>query len=295
MATSTAKETINNQLTEWYFSNRDILMASSSSIFNSLRPKAMEAFVELGIPDRSQEKYKYTDVSSIFLTPFNRYIGPKKILFDVEDLFHCDIPELDTELVLLVNGWFYENRPRIDRLPGGILVGSLAEAARSYPDLVGEHYSRYADFQSDGLVAFNTAFAQDGIFIYLPKGSGQERAVQVVNILLSPEDLFVQHRNLIIVEEGALARVVVCDHSLSAHQFLTNSVTEVFVGPNASLDLTKLQNEHNRSSQLASTFIHQERDSRVTFNTVTLHGGLIRNNVYSSLNGPGAENLTLGL
>jgi Fe-S cluster assembly protein SufD len=119
--------------------------------------------------------------------------------------------------------------------------------------------------------------------------------VQIVNILLSPEDLFVQHRNLVIIEDQATARIVVCDHSLSAHHYLTNSVTEIFVGANAHLDYVKLQNENNNSNQISTSFIHQERSSNAVFNTITLHGGLIRNNVYTCLAGEGASNQTLGL
>ena len=295
MSTVVDKKQLDIQLTDWYFSSRDRLMATSSSLFNSLRPEAMESFRKLGIPDKSLESYLYTDIREIFLTPFNKYVEPRQILFSVEDMFHCDIPELDTELILLVNGWFYENRPKLETLQNGIIVGSMAEAARQYPALVGKYYSKYADFRTDGLVALNTAFAQDGTFIYIPKGAGNNKAFQIVNILLSPEDLFVQHRNLVIVEENATANVVVCDHSLSSHKFLTNSVTEIHAGQNARLNYFKLQNEHNLSNQVASSYLHQERDSQVIFNTVTLHGGKIRNNVKVKLNGEGADNQTLGL
>jgi Fe-S cluster assembly protein SufD len=92
-----------------------------------------------------------------------------------------------------------------------------------------------------------------------------------------------------------MARIVVCDHSLSAHQFLTNSVTEIYLGKNAGLDYLKLQNEHNNSNQLATSYIHQERGSHSIFNTVTLHGGLIRNNVFNRLEGEGSDSKTLGL
>ncbi len=295
METVSEKHLLDNQLTDWYFNNRDQLMNSSSSVFNSLRPAAMESFRKLGIPDRSMENYESTDIPKVFLSPLNRYIEPRKILFAVEDLFHCDIPELDTELILLVNGWFYENRPKLQVLTGGMIIGSMAEAAKKYPDLLKRHYSKYADYEIDGLVALNTAFARDGTFIYVPRGAGSDRAVQIVNVLLSPEDLFVQHRNLVIVEDHATARVVVCDHSLSAHHYLTNSVTEIYVGPNAHLDYVKLQNENDNSNQISTSFVHQERSSDVVFNTITLHGGLIRNNVYTRLNGEGASNQTLGL
>lgn len=295
MDTVSDKLLLDNQLTDWYFANQDQLMNSSTSVFNSFRPAAMESFRKLGIPDQTLENYKSTDLPKIFLAPLKKYIGQRKIMFAVEDLFHCDIPELDTELVLLVNGWFYENRPRLQVLPGGMIVGSMAEAAKQYPDLLRQHYSKYAGFENDGLVALNTAFAQDGTFVYIPEGAGSDRAVQIVNVLLSPEDLFVQHRNLVIVEDHARARIVVCDHSLSARHYLTNSVTEIFIGANAHLDYVKLQNENNNSNQISSSFVHQERSSEAVFNTITLHGGLIRNNVYASLAGEGASNHTLGL
>lgn len=100
MAEKIARDRINNQLTDWYLENQDKLITASSPVLNKSRAEAIEVFRELGIPDRSLEKYKYTDVSASFLASFNRYIGPRKILFDVDDLFRCDIPELDTELAL---------------------------------------------------------------------------------------------------------------------------------------------------------------------------------------------------
>lgn len=295
MDVAEVKKDISKELSDWYFSTRDQLMTASNSVFNSLRPGAMEAFRQLGIPGKSLENYRYTDLIPSFLLPINKYIEPRKIIFSVEDMFHCDIPDLDTEVLLLVNGWFHQNQPSMQTLPNGMIIGSMAEAARKYPEIVQEHYGKYARFEEDGLIALNTGFAQDGIFVYVPKNAGSDKAIQIVNILLSPESLLVQHRNLIVLEEGAQAVVVVCDHSLSAHQYLTNAVTEVFVGANARLEFYKVQNEHNDSRQLSTTHFHQEKDSRVNFNTVSLHGGLIRNNVYAKLAGAGAENNTFGL
>ena len=57
--------------------------------------------------------------------------------------------------------------------------------------------------------------------------------------------MFNQHRNLIIVEKNAEFSIIICDHTLSPQKFLTNSVTEVYVGENAHFDLIRMQNEHN--------------------------------------------------
>ena len=295
MTEAIIKEKVDSHFTDWYFANRDLLMAESNSVFNAFRPEAMDYFKKLGIPDRGNENYKYSDLKDVFKLPFNRYLQPKKIVFSVEDMFRCDIPELDTELMMLVNGWYYDREKPLIHFDNGIVMGSMAQAAREMPGLLEKHYGKYADHKQDGLVALNTAFAQDGTFVYVPKSASTEKPIQIVNILLSPEDLLVQHRNMVIVDEGANASIVICDHSLSPHNYLTNAVTEVYVGENAGLDFVKVQNEHDNSRQLSSSFFYQERFSRVTFDTVSLHGGLIRNNIRATLAGEGAENTTQGV
>jgi Fe-S cluster assembly protein SufD len=72
-------------------------------------------------------------------------------------------------------------------------------------------------------------------------------------------------------------------------------VTEVFVGENAHFDYFKVQNEHNDSVQVSHMFINQEAATNVQTSTVTLHGGLVRNNLNVKLNGEGGENRAYGL
>jgi len=56
-----------------------------------------------------------------------------------------------------------------------------------------------------------------------------------------------------------------------------------------------MQNENSLSSQITHAFIHQEESSKVTSNTISLHGGLIRNNFFVRLNGTGCESNLYGL
>ena len=80
---------------------------------------------------------------------------------------------------------------------------------------------------------------------------------------------------MFILEENSSLDVVICDHTLSDTPFLTNSLTETYVGQNASLDITRMQNEHNNSVQFTNSYVYQERDSRASTNVITLHGGSI--------------------
>jgi len=275
--------------------NLEVLKNGAPKFIVEKRFDGMEQFRKLGIPGLSDESYRYTDLQASFDNDYKYFLSPRNIQFEVEDIFKCDVPELDTHVVLLLNGWYYNRNQLITELPGGVIVGSFAEAAKQYPELVAKHFGAYADASSEGLVALNTAFVRDGIFLYVPKNTVMDQPIQIINLLMDDEDGMTQHRNLFVIEENAQAQIVVCDHTLSASNFLTNSVTEAYTGQNAHLDYIRVQNEHNGSRQVSHLFFNQEKDSHVAANTISLHGGLIRNNMFVQMNGEGCENYTSGL
>ena len=295
MSTIAEKVSLKDEFLNLYRENREEIAANSSSLLNRNRDEAADSFARIGFPAKGSEDYRYADIEGVFRNKLAKQFGGQKVSFNVREIFHCDVPDLETNLLLLVNGRYYNNDGGLKRLPGGIVAGSLAQAADEMPEIVQEHYGRYAGGSGDGLVALNTAFAQDGIFVYVPDGAKVEKPLQIVNIMISDTDLMAQHRNLFVAGKNAEAGIVICDHSLSAHRFLTNSVNEVFSGEGSNLSFARIQNEHNGSSQITHTFSHQEATSRLSATTISLHGGFIRNNVHVRLNGEHAENHTLGL
>jgi Fe-S cluster assembly protein SufD len=76
---------------------------------------------------------------------------------------------------------------------------------------------------------------------------------------------------------------------------LTDVVTEVVVGPGATIEHDKFQNEHHRSFHVGLTHIRQEARSTVTSNAVTMGGAIARNNVGVVLAGEGCEATLNGL
>ncbi len=295
MSDKTTAIPIRDELVNLYLNNLDLITEGSAEVLNQHRQEAIQHFKLLGLPTQKNEKYKYSRIEPIFAHNYEKYFAPKRIAFNVDDIFRCDIPELDTHLVLVLNGFFLSKAEKITTLPSGAIVGSLAEAAKQFPELVKARYNRLAENQTDGLVALNTAFAQDGVFIYIPRNVVESKPIQIINLLMSDENQLVQYRNLIVVEEGAQANVLVCDHTLSPKRFLSNVVTEIFVGNNAKLEFVKMQNEHNDSALLTHTYAHQQRDSRLTTNLLSLHGGFIRNNLSVTLAGEGADAQLYGL
>ena len=278
-----------------YRDNIDKISSISSPYINSFRSAAFEKFSELGIPTRKSEAYKYTNLNLYFDHDYTGYFLPVASDFQKAEDFRCDVADLDAHGLVLLNGFYPTLNDKLRQLPSGVWVGSLNEAALKFPELIKKHYGKYAGSDTDGLVHLNTAMASDGVFVYVPEGVRLNKPVQVVNLVQSEEDTFNQHRNLIIVEKGAEFSIIICDHTLAPKKFLTNAVTEVFVGEEAHFDLIRVQNEHNAACKVTHTFIHQERSSVTSSINMTLHGGLIRNSTYHYLGGEGAETSSCGL
>lgn len=295
MSNNTIATPISEEYVNLFSNNLDLIAEGSADLLNQHREEAIQYFKMLGIPSQKNEKYKYSKIEPLFTYNYEKYFVPKRINFNVNDIFRCDIPELDTHLALVLNGFYLAKGEKLITLPNGVILGSLAEAATKLPHLVNGRYNSLAENRADGLVAFNTAFAQDGVFIYIPRNVVESKPIQIINLLMSDENQLVQYRNLIVVDEGAQANVLVCDHTLSPKRFLSNVVTEIFVGNNAKLEFVKMQNEHNDSAQVTHTYAHQQGDSRLITNVLSLHGGFIRNNLSVTLAGEGADAQLYGL
>ena len=270
-----------------YNESKEKLFEDSSGIINDIRNKAFQDFVSQGIPTRKNENYKYTNLNPYF-SPEYEFVHRRKIT-DKNDkaIYRCDIHELDSYLTTVTNGWY--NDIKQEGLPEGVILKSFKKTSKENPELIEKYFAKIAKTNADPMVALNPAFAQDGYFLYVPKNVIIEKPIQILNFLEAEKDTYVTQRNLVIVERSAQVNLILCEHTLNLNKYLSNSVTEIFVGENANVNYYTLQNQHNNSANINSVFINQERDSVVTTHTTSMHGGLIRNNLKFELNGENAQ------
>lgn len=265
-----------------------IICQHSAEALNAPRAAAFADFERLGFPTRKQEKYKYTDVSKFFEPDYGLNLNRLEIPVNPYEVFKCDVPNMSTSLYFVVNDAFCKVAPPAT-LPDGVLFGSLKEMAEKHPDLVKKYYGKLADTSKDGVTAFNTAFAQDGVFLYVPKRVVVEKPIQLVNILRADVNFMVNRRVLVILEEGAQARLLACDHAMDNVNFLATQVIEVFVGENAVFDLYELEETHTSTVRISNLYVKQEAGSNVLLNGMTLYNGTTRNTTEVTLAGEGAE------
>ena len=271
-----------SQYTDLYRQCRQMICDHSSDVMNAPRDAAYERFARQGFPSRRVERYKYTDIEALFAPDYGLNLNRLDIPVNPYDAFRCDVPNLSTSLYFVVNDAFYQKAQTAAPLPEGVVIGSLRQHANQL-------YNRLAAQDDDAVTHLNTMLAQDGLFVYVPRGVVVDRAVQVINILRSDVDLMVNRRVLIVMEEGAEAKFLFCDHAADDRHFLATQVIEAFVGPGARLDLYCLEETHHKSTRVSNVYIRQERDSSVNHNVITLHNGTTRNKLNLDLVGEGAE------
>ena len=277
------------QYIELYTQARNMLNAHSSAVMNAVRDTAFEDFKRQGFPSRKVERYKYTSMDKLFAPNYGVNVNRVEFPVNPYSVFSCDVPNLSTSLYFVVNDSFYKKAlPKVG-LPEGVEVMSLKDAADERPELVGKYYGQIAKTSEDAVTALNTMLAEDGLFIHVGKNVKVDRAIQVVNILRSDVDLMVNRRVLIVMDEGAEAKLLFCDDSADDRNFLGTQVIEAYVGENASLDLYCLEETHDKNTRVSNVYIEQQANSRVNHNVITLRNGIPRTRLDLVFKGEGAE------
>lgn len=259
------------------------------------RDIAFSKFVELGIPDHTNEEYKYADITQICSKDYFFEFDQASSKHDLNDFFQCAVEDMDTHVILLSNGAYYSGNKPIENLPEGVIVCGFKDANQKYPELIEKYFDKNASSIEDGIISLNTMLANDGLFIYIPENVNIDKTIQLVNLTHGFGNKNIFKRNLFIVEKNASLKLVICDHTLNNSNNFVVDVSEAFISDNAHLEYYALQNEPNQSGVINSLIVNQERYSSFTGLALSLHGGIIRNNLYVKLSGEYSEANLYGL
>lgn len=277
------------QYIDLYKEHHEVIDKHSARVLNALRPEALRCIESCELPTTKHEDYQHTDLVAMYAPDYGLNITRIELPTQPQEAFRCDVPNLSTQLYFLVGDNFYRNN-RNKELPDGVLVGSLSDMAEAHPELVARCYGKIADMSKEVTVALNTLLAQDGFFLYIPKGVVLDKPIQLVNIIGGGVSMMHNRRILVVAEEGAQAKLLVCDHSEEdGITQLISQVTEIWAGKGAVVDYYSLEENASCVQRISSTYVHQEADSNVLVNGITLRNGTTRDNYHIALEGEGAE------
>ena len=200
--------------------------------------------------------------------------------------------------LVFVNGVFSPDLslPRVSRIGLGLSLESLATAIRrgDESDLQNEIGSA-ATNTSSAFTALNSAFFSDGALIRIADGASLDGTIDLVFVSTDNADSVSHVRNLIVAGRNCRATIVESYVSTGEAAYFTNAVTEVLLSEGARVNHYKLQSEGMSAFHVGTTQARQLRSSYYESFSFATGGDLSRTNVYTVLEGDGAECVLNGL
>lgn len=262
-----------------------------SSWAHRLRENAMERFLELGFPSVKEEEWKYTNVAAIARTDFQPTVSSAPASKSGAELKQLgSVPEARASQLVFIDGALQKNLSSLGGLGDQVVAIDLGQAIADerYSEVVRTHLARQADYVVNGFTALNTAFINNGAFVYIPKDVTVEAPIHLLFIAESGRAANFP-RLLIVADKNSKATVVENYVSADAEQYLTNAVVEVVLEEGARLEHYKVQRESVEAFHVATTAVGLGRKSTYDTTTITFGAKLSRHDIVVTMDHEGAE------
>lgn len=256
------------------------------------RQGAIRRFVELGLPHRRIEAWKYTDLRMMLkeaLTPAGNDLEP---ISDSElyQALGADLHGFSAHHLVFVDGVYDEDNSFIISDEAGLVhMTPLREVFDQPPEWFKPKFNTVNPNEDDPTQALNTAFMRDGAVLEIVKGAKLKRPVHLIYISSSAKAEAITERNLIHVDEDASATILESYVHLRAPDTQRNCVTEVSLERGSKLSHIKFQHEGAKASHLSNWMVSIGEDAEYRGFQFTIGAKLSRNNINVSFDGKGAK------
>jgi Fe-S cluster assembly protein SufD len=250
-----------------------------------LRQAAIERFGLLGFPTTHNEEWKYTNLAPFLKTPYQSAPAGTLAIGEVR----AAIP--GAPRLVFLNGRF---APELSA-PGamaGLKVSSLKEALDR--GAVADRIGAIAAFESNALVALNTAMFEDGALVEIADAAVLEAPVELLFVSATAGTPAVTFPRILIVA-GRDSQAQIVETYCGSGSYFTNAVTEVVSGDGAVLEHYKLQEESEAALHFGMLAVRQGASGTFVSHNIAFGAALARNEIEVILDGEGAECTLNGL
>ena len=231
---------------------------------------AIRHLEEKGVPNNKHEDYKYCNIEAVFRKEF------KQVEQTFNELTNVDIAplKLDEAINLVVVNGIYNESLSEKMIVKGLTVKSLNALSSSEKNLV----SSQAKSDTDVMIALNTAFSSNGLFLVVEKGNSIPMPIHIIYVNSSNSNSVINTRNFIHVQATTDVTIVESFYNIGTAKVFSNFVSEKLVDENSKLNCYTFQNEGHLSYSVNTNQVKINKNSNYNNTTMTLSGELVRNN-----------------
>ncbi len=264
---------------------------NNSEWVKKFREKGKAKFLSSGLPSNKKEAWKYTDLSRLSETKYS--FSTEKDSTAKGD--HITLEDMSPFRLVFINGIFSKEHSSLPSL-GGLYVSNFGTEINMDGDQFLDYLGKTDENCVDELSALNMAYLSDGAIIRVEKNISPEFPIHIVYFNNNKDSAAMHYpRNLIIAEANSTLTVIEEYISKEGSSDFTNTVTEIFIDNNASVNHYKIQNENHTSVHIGSLKVVQGTNTNFSSLTASFGGKLTRNNISSNLNGSESQSNIEGL
>ena len=248
---------------------------------NSIRTKAFDNLIEQGLPNKKDENWRFTDLSSIKKGSFR--ISEKKDAPNAD--YNISGHELDSlKTVVFFNGHFQKS---LSTLPKRVRVISNQEYMEQNDWALSQPTKSSFDL-------LNTAFMDSGVSISVDRGVQINEPIRLLFICSGDEKLMTSPR--IHVDVGESSFLSLFEHHVGdCNEYFFNQSVIVNIERNGRFDHIRLQNNSESTINMGNLHVKQQEDSTYDFVQFAFGGKLGRTDVNIDLCEEGANCFVKGL
>lgn len=261
---------------------------------HKIKSKAWDHFLELGLPTRKSEVFRYIKLKSLYSQSFetsqNKTIDPESISSFV-------YPECKQSVLVFVNGHYNPELSNFEAIPKRLVICPLSEAIRTYGAFLNNQWAKGMKEEVDPFAALNAALHQEGVFIYLPPKIFVEIPLQILHVIDTEEvPMLLSPRLHLFAGSQSEIDLVSTQAILSGQKYWINQVEDFTIEEGAHLRHTQAACDESADSwHFDAVRANLKRDSRFKTVSVTNGSKTVRNDYRMTLAGENAEALLNGI
>ncbi len=273
------------------------LRKDTPSFLRTYRQHAWEVYHQLPLPTTREEAWRRTDLRNMDVARF-RFNGISRRLPKIPSILlrPSQVKHESGRLALSSDGSV--QRVFSEELnQQGVVFTDLLTAEEEYPQLLEQVLGKIVRPEESKFAAMSAAFAQNGVFIYIPRGVQVEQHLHSVLWAGSEEREATCSHSIIWVDEGASLTYV--HESISPKhkngQNLHAGTVEIIVGQAASLRLVEVQSWGPQMWNFSHARAEVQQDGQLDWNIAAIGSHLSKSFASVDLSQPGGTARMAGL
>jgi Fe-S cluster assembly protein SufD len=148
------------------------------SELHDLRTSALKNFENKGFPTKKEESWKYTSLNAILKNDFTVFPKSENSI-EFKDVKKYFIHEIDTYKLVFIDGVFSSHLSSTTHEGLDICLMSSALHKPKYKMVIDNYFNKIAN-KDESLTSLNTAFANEGAYVNIPKSTVVRKPIEIM-------------------------------------------------------------------------------------------------------------------